>query len=478
MQRPRILLYDLCSPSDLGNIVLEFLKSSGGENCHPLRGAAEIQRYSSASDPLLGGALSDFKPDVICMLLSGISLDRAKEGFATIHRAKLTVPVFAVVEKGKPQDMLELLKLGAADFVTPPLKQIEILPRVWRLLERTNQLEKVPEQSNSQFALDGLIGQSCAFRAQAKRIPLAGSCDAGVLIIGKTGTGKELFARAIHQLSPRADKPFIAVNCGAIPVDLAENELFGHEQGAFTGASRSQPGLVQEADGGTLFLDEIAGLHPLVQVKLLRFLQEKEYRPLGSTKARSVDVRVIGAANVDLEQLVGAGKFRADLFYRLNILSFQLPSLAERREDIPLLAFHFLAKYSSRFGRNITSFSTGSMQKLMRYDWPGNVRELEYSIERSVVFSQGAVIQETQIFLPGEDCASQQSSFKEAKAARIAQFEKTYLLDVLSSCNGNITQAARVARKNRRAFWQLVRKHQIDVDQFRPGTDQDKRLST
>jgi len=454
--------------------VLEFLRSSDADHCHPLQGNFEIQHYSSANSVPVG-ALSDFRPDVICMVLSGIFLDRAKEGFATIDRAKLTVPIFVVVEKGKPREMLELLKLGAADFVTSPLKPIEILPRVWRLLEQAHQ--PVREPPENQFALEGLIGQSRAFRAQANRIPPAASCDAGVLIIGKTGTGKELFARAIHEFSPRANKPFIAVNCGVIPVDLAENELFGHEQGAFTGASKSQPGLVQEADGGTLFLDEIAGLHPLVQVKLLRFLQEKEYRPLGSTKARAIDVRVIGAANVDLEQLVTLGKFRADLFYRLNILSFQLPSLAERREDIPLLAFHFLAKYSSRFGRNITSFSTGSMQKLVRHDWPGNVRELEYSIERSVVFCQGSVIQETEILLPGHDSASQQGSFKEAKAAQIAQFERAYLLDVLSTCNGNITQAARVARKNRRAFWQLVRKHKIDVEQFRLGGDQDKHPS-
>jgi len=477
MQRPRIFLYDLCSPSELGCTLLEFLEALAIENSCRLQAAIEIRRYSIANNGTCR-MLSDFKPDVICMVLSGIFLDRAKEAFATIHKAGLTAPVLAVVEKSEPGQMFELLRLGAVDFVTPPLRPIEILPRVWRLLEHSSRPEALREPLESKSALNGLIGQSCAFQAQVNRIPLAASCDAGVLIFGKTGTGKELFARAVHQLSSRGHKPFIAVNCGAIPVDLAENELFGHEQGAFTGASRSHPGVIQEADGGTLFLDEIAGLHPLIQVKLLRFLQEKEYRPLGSTQARSVDVRVIGAANVDLEQLVAAGKFRADLFYRLHILSFRLPPLVERRDDIPLLAFHFLAKYSSRFSRPITSFSTGSMQKLMRYDWPGNVRELEYCIERSVVFCQGTVIQETEIFLPGNDCSAPQGSFKEAKAAQIAQFERTYLLDVLSSCNGNITQAARTARKNRRAFWQLVRKHQIDVAQFKPCADQDKHLLT
>jgi two-component system, NtrC family, response regulator GlrR len=410
------------------------------------------------------------------MVLSGLALDQAKEAFATIRQAGLLAPVFVVAEKGEPSQMLELLELGAADFVTPPLKPIEILPRVWRLLEHKDRWNNLTEPPEHGPALNGLIGQSRIFQAQVNRISLAASCDAGVFIFGRTGTGKELFARAIHRLSSRANKPFVAVNCGAIPVDLAENELFGHEQGAFTGASRSQPGVIQEADEGTLFLDEIASLHPLIQVKLLRFLQEKEYRPLGSTKSRTVDVRVIGAANVDLEQLVTASKFRADLFYRLNILSFQLPSLAERREDIPHLAFHFLAKSASRFGRPTTTFSTGAMQKLMRYDWPGNVRELEYSIERSVVFCQGSVIQEAEIFLPGCDGTAQQGSFKEAKAAQIAQFERAYLVDVLSSCNGNITQAARIARKNRRAFWQLVRKHQIDVGQFKSDAGQDKHL--
>ena len=213
-------------------------------------------------------------------------------------------------------------------------------------------------------------------------------------------------ARAIHYLSPRANKPFVPFNCGAIPTDLLENELFGHVQGTFTGAATPQPGLIPAADAGTLFLDDVDCLPPLSQVKLLRFLQEKEYRQLGSAKIHQADVRVIAATNVDLEAAVEKGRLRRDLFYRLNVVPISLPALRDRRADIPLIARHFLNKYAFEFGKKLTSFTSEAMQTLMFYDWPGNVRELEHVVERAVLFSKNANIREHDICLPNKKSTS------------------------------------------------------------------------
>ena len=290
-----------------------------------------------------------------------------------------------------------------------------------------------------------------------------------MLISGETGTGKEMCARAIHYLSPRANKPFVPFNCGAIPTDLMENELFGHVQGAFTGASTPQPGLIREADAGTLFLDDVDCLPPLSQVKLLRFLQEKEYRQLGSAKMCQADVRVIAATNTDLEAAVEKGRLRHDLYYRLNVIPITLPALRDRREDIPLIARHFLNKYATEFDKQLTGFASEALQTLMLYDWPGNVRELEHVVERAVLFCEHTVIRENDICLPDKKSTTCKMSFKEAKANVVKEFEKSYIERLLLSYQGNITKAAQAAQKNRRAFWQLIRKHQIDVQTFKPG---------
>jgi two-component system response regulator GlrR len=304
---------------------------------------------------------------------------------------------------------------------------------------------------------------------------LVSKCDVKILIVGETGTGKELFARAIHYLSPRAHKPFVAVNCGAIPFELVENELFGHERGAYTGASASHAGLIHEANTGTLFLDEIDSLPFAAQVKLLRFIQDNEYRPLGSTKAHKADVRLIVATNSDLQQLVQEGKFRQDLYYRLNIISFCLPPLRERREDIPCLALHFLSKYAEQFNKQVSGFCSEAMQRLLLYDWPGNVRELENLVERGVVLAQDTLVRDSDIFLLINKGTPSNKSFQDAKREVIEQFEKNYIQSILLSTCGNISKAAAVAKKNRRAFWQLIRKHSINASAFRahsqpPGT--------
>jgi two-component system response regulator GlrR len=257
------------------------------------------------------------------------------------------------------------------------------------------------------------------------------------------------------------------VNCGAIPAELVENELFGHERGAFTDASTAQPGLIHEAEGGTLFLDEVDSLPPLAQGKLPRFLQEREYRPLGSAKTRRADVRVIAATNVDLEEAIRERKFRRDLYYHLNIIPFVLPPLRARREDIPLLARHFLEKYKAEFSKPMLDLSAGALFLILDYGWPGNVRELEHVIERTVVLCEGTVIQQTDIVFSQREASGRHESFQEAKAKVIAQFEKTYIQGLLLTHAGNITKAAQAAGKNRRAFWQLMQKHGMDAHSFR-----------
>jgi DNA-binding NtrC family response regulator len=249
-------------------------------------------------------------------------------------------------------------------------------------------------------------------------------------------------------------------------MELAENELFGHKSGAFTGATASKSGLIHEAEGGTLFLDEIDSLPPLVQVKVLRFLQEKTYRPLGCTKEYQADVRVIAATGLDPEQAVGSGKLRKDLYYRLNVISIKLPPLRNRREDIPLLARHFLRKHVVELNKQVVDFSPGAIHKLMFYDWPGNIRELEHVVERAVVLSKDSIIQEMDISLP-QETIERHDSFKEAKDRFVDHFERTYIQDLLIEHQGNISKAAQAAHKHRRAFWQLIRKHGIDAKKYR-----------
>lgn len=333
-------------------------------------------------------------------------------------------------------------------------------------LEAANPKETA-ETLTRKLGLQHIIGQSPVFLAETAKIPLVAKSDTSVLILGETGTGKEVVGRAIHYLSPRASSPFVPVNCGAIPVELIENELFGHEKGAFTGAGASRIGLIQEANGGTLFLDEVNTLPLLAQVKLLRFLQSKEYRPLGSTKALQGDVRIVAASNANLEAEVAAGTIRQDLYYRLNVVPISLPPLRKRSSDIILLAHHFLAQYAAKLNNPVVAFSPEAERKLLLYSWPGNVRELEHVIERVVVLCTSEIIQEDQIVLPGENNNLTQMSFSEMKARVVSQFETDYISNLLTAYRGNISKAAQAARKERRTFWELIRKHRIDVEKFR-----------
>ena len=404
-------------------------------------------------------------PDLVFLVVSANQLAASKELLQLLQNSQ--TPVIAVTEACDSEAMFELLKEGAADFVMPPLSAANVLPRAWRLLELSGNKPETTSVLETAPGLKRLIGKSPAFLRQVNNIPLLARCEANVLIVGETGTGKELYARAIHYGSARAGKPFMPVNCGAIPADLVENELFGHERGAYTNASTLHNGLIAEANGGTLFLDEIDCLPTMAQVKLLRFLQEKEYRPLGSTTMRHANVRVIAASNLDLQEAVGNGKVRQDLFYRLNVISFVLPPLRERREDIPLLARHFLDKYSREFKRGTIDFAPDALNSMMLYSWPGNVRELEHVIERAIVLCEGSTISANDLIISNSPALAGRESLRQAKAKEIARFEKNYIQGLLCACKGNITKAAQVAQKNRRAFWQLIQKYEINVSRFK-----------
>jgi two-component system, NtrC family, response regulator GlrR len=314
-------------------------------------------------------------------------------------------------------------------------------------------------QFKEKIGLRQIIGESPLLLRQLERVPRFARCDATVLISGESGTGKEIFARALHYLSPRARRPFVPVNCGALPDNLVESEIFGHKRGAFTGAATDQPGLIHEAEGGTLFLDEIDGLTRAAQVKLLRFLQDGEYREVGSQQLAHADVRVIAATNADCGQLVRAGSFREDLFYRLNVLSLALPALRERRGDIVLLADHILETYSAGANAPSKKLSLAALNRLLGHSWPGNVRELENVLTRALVLSDRDTIELTDLNLPDDGAIEGGLSYQQTKSRVVQRFEHDFLETVLRAHEGNITRAARAVKKNRRAFWELLRKH-------------------
>jgi DNA-binding NtrC family response regulator len=479
MKQSNVLLLNLNPVGELGPRLRWILESASTSNIRIEQETVSSGQHLHLTDHI-PDLLARRNPALIFLVSAWNSLKKAKSLIPSLRRENPEPPVVIVSDVETPDEMFELIKLGAADFIIPPLTPTGILPRLWRLLDQACWGETLVRTLKDKFNRPkGLIGESPLFLEAINKVALVAKCDASVMISGETGTGKDLFARGIHQLSLRANAPFVPVNCGAIPPELVENELFGHERGAFTGATDSQSGLIKEADGGTLFLDEIDCLPLLSQVKLLRFLQEKEYRPLGSTKTHQANLRVVTATNVDVEKALRDGKLRQDLYYRLNMIPIILPPLRERREDITLLAANFMVKYATEFKKNTTCFSPDALQKLLLYDWPGNVRELEHVIGRAVALSEQHRIREVDIVLPSSEANASQESFQQAKAKVIAQFERTYLQGLLLAHQGNVTRAAQAAQKDRGAFWLLLRKHRINVERFRrkPSADRDNSLS-
>lgn len=330
--------------------------------------------------------------------------------------------------------------------------------------------EAAKEALKRKFGLNQILGRSNLVKELHEKIGRISLCDVIVLISGESGTGKELAARAIHYLSSRANKPFIPVNCGAIPESLFENELFGHAKGAFTDAGFHQTGLVKEAEGGTLFLDEIGSTNPLVQAKLLRLLEDKEYKLLGDPKPRKADIRIITATNRNLKSLVVQGKFREDLFYRLNIVSLHIPPLRERKEDIPILVEHFINKYSKEYGKPVINVTDDAMKIFVSFSWPGNIRELENKIQNMIVMSATSAISAEAIRLPKMEQQSEEYKleyFKSAKQKVVTSFENNYLIRLLTEYRGDVVSAARRAGKSRTALWNLLKKYNLSPKKFR-----------
>lgn len=460
MHEIKVLIVDCDSKENIGDTLEAILLSSRSKA--NIRRSVIAEGQGASLDKEWFQNYSDFEPAVVFLALPRPSFQHSCTLIQSISAYWCNAPLIVVLAECNPAETLELLRKGASDFITLPLRAADTLARVWRLLEQRQSPQNVVHALKEKVGLRLLIGKAPVFSAEVKKIPLIAQSDSRVLITGETGTGKEMCARAIHYLSPRAGNPFVPVNCGAIPVELVENELFGHDAGAFTGANTAKAGLIEEAESGTLFLDEIDCLPPAAQVKLLRFLQEKEYRRLGSSKVRRADVRVITASNSTLDEALQKGQIRQDLYYRLNVISLALPPLRERREDIPVLAQHFLEKYSNEFRRETNTISPEATLRLISYDWPGNVRELEHTIERAVMFSESRLITEDDIVLPVAGHRSE-DSFREAKAKVVEQFERAYIQRLLASNDGNISKAAQSARKNRRAFWELMRKHGISA---------------
>ncbi|MCL4704876.1 sigma-54 dependent transcriptional regulator [bacterium] len=381
------------------------------------------------------------------------------------HQPEVRIlPIFC----GEMNGAVEFLANGFVDdFARWPTSAEELSARIDRLLCRhlRSETEEVINDLMLSLGLKKLIGRESMFCEALAKVQQISPCDAPVLICGETGTGKELFARAIHYLSPRASKPFVPINCAAIPAELFENELFGHVKGAFTGATVCQEGLIQATAGGTLFLDEIDSIPLLMQAKLLRFLEEKEFKPLGLNRITKADVRIVSAARGDLRKKAYDGSFRDDLFYRLNVVSLFLPPLRERLSDIPLLAEHFLQKYSTQLSKSVTGFGTGVLSEFTQHNWPGNIRELEYTVYHAVAVCQTPTIQVRDLNLPHLHAAESKptaQSFKKAKAEAVANFERQFITRLLIEHGGNISRAARATHKHRRAFWDLMKKYGIN----------------
>jgi DNA-binding NtrC family response regulator len=329
------------------------------------------------------------------------------------------------------------------------------------------------QKADSAVGYHRLLGRSQEFLKAGEEILLAARYDVNVLIEGETGTGKEMFARLLHENSPRRPGPFIAINCAAVPPELAESEFFGHKRGAFTSAHEERAGLIAEADTGTLFLDEVSAMDLRLQAKLLRFIQEREYRRVGGDRNQTADVRIISACNDHLEAGARSGSFRWDLFYRLSVFPVRVPPLRERSDDIPLLLRHFLEKHAQRFGLSAPRITPEAIGAFLAYEWPGNVRELENIAQWLVIRHAGVSIGRddlppTLAHHPSKPAAPEQlQSFRQRKASLVVGFERTYLEGLMEENRGNVSRAARAAGKNRRALTALLKKHQIDPRAFR-----------
>ena len=382
--------------------------------------------------------------------------------FEQIHRTSPALPAIILTAHGSIPDAVAAVQRGVFGYLAKPFDSKTLLAHIAQALRLTPGSAPQTEAPAADWRAS-IITQSAAMEDLLTRASLVAEGDASVLIQGDSGTGKELLAHAIHDAGKRQARPFVAVNCAAIPEQLLESELFGHVKGAFTGAVRDHKGLFQVAGGGTLFLDEIGDMPLLLQVKLLRVIQERQVRPVGAAQLIDVDVRLISATHRDLKASVAAGEFREDLYYRLNVVSLTIPPLAERREDIALLANHFLRQLAQKYTKKVNGFAPEAMALLVGAPWPGNVRQLMNVVEQCVVLCTGALVSATlvQDAMHKEDI--EMVSFEEARK----RFERDYLVRVLKITAGNVTQAARLSQRNRTEFYKLLQRHQLDAAVFK-----------
>lgn len=403
-------------------------------------------------------ALRTLSRDKVDLVISDLRMDEMDglQLFSEIQKVQPGMPVIILTAHGSIPDAVAATQQGVFSFLTKPVDKDALYKAIDDALEQS-------APTTDERWRQAIVTRSPLMERLLEQAGMVAQSDVSVLINGQSGTGKEIVAQAIHNASPRRDKPFVAINCGALPEQLLESELFGHARGAFTGAVSNREGLFQAAEGGTLFLDEIGDMPVALQVKLLRVLQERKVRPLGSNRDIDIDVRIISATHRDLPKAMARGEFREDLFYRLNVVNLKIPLLAERTEDIPLLANHLLRQSADRHKPFVRAFSTDAMKRLMAAKWPGNVRQLVNVIEQCVALTSSPVISDALVeqALEGENTAL--PTFVEARN----QFELNYLRKLLQITKGNVTHAARMAGRNRTEFYKLLSRHELDANDFK-----------
>lgn len=430
-----------------------------------------LRLKSSGFDVLIAdtgeNALKLMETNVFDVAVLDMKLEDDETGldvFENIKKIDSELPVIFLTAYGTIDEAVEAMRKGAFSYLTKPFDHRELVILVEKAVEAHNlsrenrRLKKMLEQT---VVSGNIIGKSEAVRKLNEQIMLAAGSDANIYIHGDSGTGKELVATMLHKTSARRDSPFIAINSSAIPETLMESELFGYEKGAFTGAMKKKRGFFEQAQGGTLFLDEVSEMPLSMQAKLLRVLENREVYPLGSEKKISLDIRLIFASNKDLAEEVVKGTFREDLFYRIHVIHLRIPPLRERKDDIPLLAGHFIRLYATRYEKKAEYLSPQALEKLMTYDWRGNVRELENTIEGAVVLSSSAEISADSIRLSAQ--ASPPLAFKDAKK----DFEKSYALELMEITRGNVSKSSRIAELYRADFYELLKKYSINPEDFR-----------
>jgi len=424
-------------------------------------GAAGYNTVSASNGEEAMAAIALKRPDLIVSDLRMPALD-GMGLLDAVHKLHPTLPMIILTAHGSIPDAVNATQRGAYSFLTKPFDSQELLQLVASALRMSGSQGESNVENDDEWR-SAILTRSPQMESLLGEAKLVAMTDASVFIQGESGSGKELLARAIHNASTRKTKPFVAINCGAIPENLLESELFGHTKGAFTGAVSNHVGLFESAHGGTLFLDEIGDMPQPLQVKVLRALQERIIRPVGSTQDVNIDVRVISATHRALSEEMRAGRFREDLFYRINVVSLEIPSLANRREDIGLLANHFVNIFNEKYNKDVQSFAPEALETLIAAEWPGNVRQLQNVIEQTIVLATTQIISVNLLEKALQETANTIIPLDMAKQ----QFEQSYLINILKATQGNVAQASKLAKRNRTEFYRLLERHHIQPNSFK-----------